>query len=288
MNSKCVESLIKSGAFDSLGGKRSQYSVVCKGIHNGIGQSRRNNIAGQMNLFAMTADKPEDIYRDTLPDIEEFSHSELLGLEKELLGVYVSGHPLAEYESVLKHFVSCTTLDFPQSDEEIGAPGKIADSERVTIGGIVDSVNIKYTKKNQRMAFVTLEDMNGSVEVAVFPKVFEGFGYLLAENKVILVTGRASISEDQGSKVISDSIRAYDSLIEADKTLWIKLPQTKDIPIEAIKTMLVKNKGESKVIIYDEKNKKRMSVSPAYYAKPSEELIEELTELCGEGCVVVK
>jgi DNA polymerase-3 subunit alpha len=209
-------------------------------------------------------------------------------MEKELLGIYVSGHPLAEYEDVLKKFVSCTTLDFPQNDEEIGNPGKIADGEKVIIGGIIDSINIKYTKKNQRMAFVNLEDMNSSIEVIVFPQVYERLGYLLAENRVILVSGRASISEDQGSKVISDGIRAYEELEEADRTLWIKLPKDKDISTEAIKTLLVKNKGASKVIIYDEKTKKRMSVSPAYYAKPNEELIAELTALCGEGCVVVK
>jgi DNA polymerase-3 subunit alpha len=204
------------------------------------------------------------------------------------LGIYVSGHPLAEYEGVLKKFVSCTTLDFPQNDEEIGSTGKITDGQKVIIGGIIDSINIKYTKKNQRMAFVTLEDMNGSIEVIVFPQVYERFGYFLGDNRVILVSGRASISEDQGSKVISDGIRAYEELAEADKTLWIKLPKDKDIAMEAIKTLLVKNKGVSKVIIYDEKTKKRMSVSPAYYTKPCEELIAELTALCGEGCVVVK
>jgi DNA polymerase-3 subunit alpha len=138
------------------------------------------------------------------------------------------------------------------------------------------------------MAFVTLEDMNGSIEVIVFPQVYERFGYFLGDNRVILVSGRASISEDQGSKVISDGIRAYEELAEADKTLWIKLSKDKDIAMEAIKTLLVKNKGVSKVIIYDEKTKKRMSVSPAYYTKPCEELIAELTALCGEGCVVVK
>jgi DNA polymerase-3 subunit alpha len=288
VNTKCVESLILSGAFDSLGGKRSQYFRVHKQIHNGLGQSRRNNIEGQMNLFAMTADKPEDLYRDSLPDIPEFTQWEMLSMEKELTGIYISGHPLAEYESVLKRFVSCTTLDFPQNDDEIDTEGKLHDKERVVIGGIIEALSVKYTKRNQKMAYVTLEDMNGSVDVIVFPQLYDTSGELLGENNVILVTGRTDISEGNNPKVIAESIRSYSELSDAQKTVWVKLPADKGIGVEAVKTILAKNRGSSKVIIYDEKTKKRLTAPVAYYVKPSEELTAALTELCGEGCVVVK
>ena len=288
MNTKCIESLIGCGAFDCLGGKRSQYLQVCKLIHMGMGQSRRNNIAGQMNLFEMTANKPEDVYRDALPDIPELAVSEKLALEKELLGIYVTGHPLADYEGVLKRFVSCTTLDFPQNDEEIGAEGKIRDKQQVIIGGIIDSISVKFTKKNQKMAYVTLEDMNGAIDVIVFPQLYERAVSILGENKVILVSGKADISEDKGAKIVADGIKAYAELDEASKTLWIKLPADKNIELEDVKTLLVKSRGHAKVMIYDEKTTKRMTVPPQFYIKPSEALVAALTQLCGEGCVVVK
>ncbi len=288
MNTKCVESLIYSGAFDLLGGKRSQYITVFKVIHSGLGQSRKKNLAGQMNLFEMTAENPDDIYRDTLPDIEEMPNNELLAMEKEMLGIYVTGHPLAAYEKVLKNFVSCTTLDFPQGDEELGTEAKIRDKQKVVIGGIIENVSVKFTKKNQKMAYITLEDINGSIDIIVFPQLYEASADKLRENQVILVSGRADISEDKGSKIVADGVRSYYELIEAGKTLWIKLPADRETDIELIKTILVQNRGESKVIIYDEKTKKKMTVTPQYYAKPTEELIQRLKTICGNESVVLK
>lgn len=288
MNTKCIESLISSGAFDCLGGKRAQYMQVCKLIHSGMGQSRRNNVAGQMNLFELTAEKPEDVYRDYLPDVNEFSQADRLAMEKELMGIYVTGHPLDEYEDVLKRFVSCTTLDFPQDDEEIEADGKIRDKQQVTIGGIIEKLSVKFTKKNQKMAYLTLEDMNGSIEVIIFPQLYEQTVGILGENKVILVSGRTDISEDKGSKIIAGSIKAYSELVEAGKNLWIKIPADKNIEMEDIKKLLVKNRGTSKVIIYNEKLRKKFTVTPQYYAKVSDELLDELRRLCGDGCIVVK
>lgn len=288
MNTKCVESLILSGAFDSLGGKRSQYMHINKLVHSGLGKSRRSNIAGQMNLFELTALEPEDIYRDELPDIPEFSDAQKLSAEKDLLGIYVSGHPLEAYEDVLKKFVSCTTLDFPQTDEEIGASGKIRDKQNVVIGGIIDNINTKFTKKNQKMAFLNLEDMNGTVEIIVFPQLYEGTSQFLQENAVVLVSGRADITEERGYKIVAEGITPYSDLLEADKTIWIKLPADKNISFEAIKDLLAANKGKSRVTVYDEKTKKRFSVAPQYYASPSEELTDAVTALCGEGCMVIK
>ncbi len=288
MNTKCVESLVCSGAFACLGGKRSQYMVVHKIIHMSLGQSRRNNLEGQLNLFEMTAESPKELYKDNLPEMEELPKTELLALEKEYLGIYVTGHPLSEYEPVLKNFVSCTTLDFPQNDEEIGAVGKIHDGERVIIGGIIYEVSVKFTKKNQKMAYITLEDINGSVDVIVFPQQYQEASDKLGENKVILVSGKADISEDRGSKVVASTIRAYYELEEAGKTLWIKLSEQGTKTIDDVTPLLVKNRGLSKVIVYDEKTKKRFTVPAQYYVNISPEFINELKRIFGEACIVVK
>jgi DNA polymerase-3 subunit alpha len=290
VNSKCVEGLILSGAFDSFGGKRSQYMTVHKSIQNGISQTRRNNIAGQMNLFDMTATSPEELHRDLLPDIPELTDKEKLAYEKDLMGIYVSGHPLNEYESLLRDFVKQTTLDFPQTDEQIGAQGKVIDKQPVVMGGMVDSVNVKYTKKNDKMAFVTLEDINGSIEVIVFPKIFEKYAWLLQENKVVLVTGRADIDAlgEKPPKVIADGFRSYDELDAASKTLWVKLAKDRDLSVHVIMHKLMDYKGLSKVIIYDEKEQKKMTVTPSYYVGVCDALIAELKMLCGEGNVIVK
>ena len=285
MNAKCVENLIRSGAFDSLGGKRSQYLSVCKRIHSGLGQSRRNNAEGQLDLFSLTAKDPMELYRDVLPDIEEFPRSEILAMEKELLGIYVSGNPLDSYQDLLKKFISCTTLDFSNGED---TEGKIPDNTRVIIGGIVDALSVKYTRKNDKMAFITLEDINGSVEVVVFPKVYTKCAPLLAENKVLLVSGRTQVAADGVTKVICEDIRSYEELEEASRTLWIKLSAEKNISAESIIPILMQSRGASKVIIYDEKTKRKLPVRPQYYVKPVEELISTLTQMCGEGCVVVK
>jgi DNA polymerase-3 subunit alpha len=290
VNSKCVEGLILSGAFDSMGGKRSQYLTVHKTIQNGISQTRRNNIAGQMNLFDMTAENPEELHKDLLPDIPELTDSERLAYEKELMGIYVSGHPLNEYEGRLKDFVKNTTLDFPQTDEQIGTQGKLADKQQVVMGGMIDNVNIKYTKKNDKMAFVNLEDINGSIEVVVFPKIYEQYAWLLKENNVVLVSGRADIDAlgEKPPKVIADGFRSYDELEAASKTLWIKLAKESSVSTNVIMHKLMDYKGLSKVIIYDEKLQKKMTVTPSYYVGICDALIAELKMLCGEGNVIVK
>ena len=288
VNTKCIENLIRSGAFDSMGGRRSQYLAVFRFLHSGKGQSKRNNLVGQIDLFSMTAESPEEIYKDILPDLPELSMKEKLAAEKEILGIYVSGNPVEEYMPVMKRFISCTTLDFPHSDEEMGERGKVKDEEKVSLCGLVENVSVKYTKKDQKMAFVTLEDINGTIEIIVFPKVYDKFRRYIEENRAVLISGRASVSEDQQPKVIADTITPYEELVDMDKTLWLKLPKEKEINMNVLQNILERNHGNAKVIVYDEKNAKKMAVSPRYYAKLTEGLLEELNNFLGQGCVVVK
>ena len=288
VNTKCIENLIRSGAFDSLGGRRSQYLAVFRYLHSGKGQSKRNNLVGQMDLFSMSASSPEEVYKDILPDLEELSMREKLTDEKTILGIYVSGNPVEEYMSVLKRFISCTTLSFPHSAEEMTEKGKIKDEDKVVLGGLVEKINVKYTRKDQKMAFITLEDIDGTIEVVVFPKAYDKFRQYIEENKPIVVSGRASVSEDQEPKVICDTITPYERLVDTDKTLWLKLPKEKEISMDAVQQILEKHHGNAKVIIYDEKNARKNVVASRFYARLSDGIVEEFTALLGNGCVVVK
>ena len=138
------------------------------------------------------------------------------------------------------------------------------------------------------MAFITLEDINGSVEVVIFPKVYAKYANLLEENRVVLVNGRTQVSVDGDTKIICEDIHPYEELEDTDKTIWIRLPADRNINAESVMPVLMRSRGTSKVIIYDEKTRPKMSVRPQYYVKPSEELVSALTELCGSGNVVVK
>lgn len=287
INASCLESLIKSGAFDSLGAYRSQYMQVFKYIHKGMGESRRRNVEGQINLFEVATQTQEELYKDLLPDIPEYPHNELLAMEKDLLGIYVSGHPLTEYEGRLSRLVSCSTADFPETEEEMESESKIKDKQRVIIGGMIENVNVKFTKKNDKMAFVTLEDMNGVIEVIVFPQLYALSAQALAENNVVLIGGKADISDDKGAKIIADRITPYDDLIDADKTVWIKLPLKAAVTNDDLVKVLRRYRGTSKVKIYDEKTKKKWDVPQSYYVKPTDELKAELTALCGEGNIKI-
>ncbi len=276
INAKAVENLIKCGSFDSLGGKRSQYIMVFKHIMTSFGSAKKNNIDGQLNLFDVTEE--EDIYGDTLPNIAEFPQRELLSYEKEVLGIYVSGHPLSEYKDVLNRYASVSTMDFPFDEDE--AEGKVKDGERVTIGGLINRATIKFTKNDKTMAFLTLEDLFGTIEIVVFPNTYEKFSRYIKEESVVLVEGNAQISENQTPKIICNKITPYNELENKNAVVWIKLEkQGKDIPKE-IKNIISSNPGNTPVKIYYGDTKKLMTVSRGINLNSS--AFDSLTELFGE------
>ncbi|MCD8157946.1 MAG: DNA polymerase III subunit alpha [Clostridiales bacterium] len=257
INSKAIENLIKCGAFDSLGGKRAQYMQCYKSILNGFGSAKKNNIEGQLNLFDVSGD--EDVYKDDLPKIAEFPKNQILAFEKEILGIYVSGHPLSEYKDVLNRYASVSTLDFPFDDSE--EEGKIKDNERVLIGGIIDKATIKFTKNDKTMAFLNIEDLYGTIEVIVFPNVYEKYNNDIRESGVVLIEGNAQLSENQPSKIICSKITPYDELENRNAVIWIKAEkQEKDIPKE-IKEIVSSYPGNTPIKIYYENTKKLMTLS---------------------------
>ncbi len=282
LNTRAIESLIKGGAFDSLGGKRSQYMSVYKQIYNGIGQAKKRTMAGQISLFEATQEKDEEIYEDILPKIEEFPKKQLLSEEKSVLGIYVSGHPLFEYKEVLEKYINCTSIDFSSEHNQM------YDSQKVVIGGIISEISVKYTKNNKVMAFVNIEDLDGIIEVIMFPDVYSKYSQSLTEDSVVLISGRVSVSDDQPTKVICESITDYDDIINKNQTLWLKISKDSNIKLDMIMEILKNKKGKSPVIIYDEGKKQKITLKSSNYIYVDEMLIDELKKLLGEKSVVLK
>lgn len=286
VNSKAIENLILAGAFDSLGGRRSQYMAYYAPVYDGFKNNRKKNIEGQLDLFGMAEESRGT--EDMLPDIEEFDHKKKLAMEKEILGLYVSGNPLDKYWDTMKKHISATTADFPADNEDFVAEGNIRDKDIVKTAGIIAAVTTKYTKNDKLMAFVTLEDLYGTIEIIVFPDTYGKYTEYIKEDNIILVTGRASIAEDQPSKIICESIIPYEKIENSDKTLWIKLPKTSDKKVEDITAVLSRYKGVSKVIVYVEKTGKKFCASANNYVKIDDALVDRLKEMLGDKCVVVK
>ena len=247
VNKRTVENFIKSGTFDGLGGTRKQFMSVFVQMMDAQQHNKKNNLAGQMSLFDLVDEEDKGEFEIRLPDVGEYSKELLLGFEKEVLGIYVSGHPLEEYEQTWRKHITRTTADF-LLDEETGEMN-VRDQERVTIGGMISDKKIKYTRNDKVMAFLTLEDLVGTVEVVVFPKVYEQESAKLTEDSKVFIKGRASAEEDRDGKLICESIQAFDDI---RKTLWIKFPtkEAYEKTEKALLELLAQSDGNDGVVIY--------------------------------------
>lgn len=287
LNSRALECLIKAGALDSLGGKRSQYLSVYKKYYDSISQLKKKTMEGQLDLFSSNTSNNKDVIeKDELPNIPELTKKETLNLEKEILGIYVSGHPLDEFSESLKKFTSNTTLDFIKNEnQEIE---NVKDNQKVILGGIINTVTLKFTKTNKQMAFLTLEDIYGTIEVIIFPEVFHKYSKYLQEDNVVLIEGKASISEDQKPKIICTNIKLYEMLENTTKTLWVKLPKDCNISIKDIESTLLNNKGVTPVIVYDEAKKTKFNLNNTHWVNISDSLLTELKDILDSSCIVIK
>jgi len=215
VNKRCVESLIKCGAFDSFGVYRSKLMAVYEKMLESAQQSVKNNVDGQMSLFELTGPARSLTADESYPDIKEFPQKLLLAMEKEMLGLYLSGHPLKEYEEEIRRQATVSSSELLSgADEqgmqegEMGGQGnELLDGMLVTVGGIITGKKTKTTKNNNLMAFVTLEDLYGSLEVIVFPQMLEKYGDLLVEENAVFIDGRVSIKEEEQAKIICESVR---------------------------------------------------------------------------------
>jgi len=300
INKRCVESLIKAGAFDSLGGARSQYADLAGRVIDGVAQTRKKNVEGQMNLFELAADPGEnDIYKDELPNVPPAPLSKILADEKEVLGIYVSGHPVSAYDDEMKRFVTHYSSAFVTASSTEGEGGSadytaeeaLSDGEKVVVGGIIAGKSVKYTKNNEAMAFLTVEDYYGAVEVILFPKVYAPLASQLADGKAVVISGRASVREDKDTSVICNDIRMLGEAgaDAAGETLWLKIEKDRNVSYNELMAVLSRFRGTSPVMIYDEKTAQKMRVNPLYYTNlHNEQAILMLKNLLGEGSVVVR
>jgi DNA polymerase-3 subunit alpha len=299
INKRLVESLIRCGAFDSLGAYRSQLIAVYEKVLDSVAQDRRRNVSGQMSLFGEQSAIPTAAYRlDNLPDMKEFPFKMLLAMEKEMTGVYISGHPLDEYKESIEGYH--TTLDIMslQSMDESGvmagesAPSleqepmaaDLTDGSMVTLGGIIIDKKVKYTKNNSMMAFITLEDLYGSIEVIVFPTVYARYSALLDTDKTVVIKGRISLKEDEEPKILCNEAEA---LVPGQKhKLYIKIARDRNPDIQKeICSILQKYKGNVPVYLYLEAMDKTYKSSPDLWIRRDSALLQELTGMLGEKCV---
>ena len=284
VNKKAVENFIKAGAFDSLPGTRKQFMSAYVQIMEHIVKDKKNNMAGQLSLFDIADESHKEDFDVKLPDVGEYSKEMLLAFEKEVLGVYISGHPLEEQEELWRKGITNTTADFV-INEEIGEPA-VRDNMPAIIGGIIVDKKIKYTKNDKIMAFLQIEDLVGSVEVIVFPRDYEKNSDKLLEDNKVFVRGRVSLEEERDGKLICEKITAFD---EIPKKLWIKFPSKEvyESRSKELLDLLAGSDGKDSVIIYIEEIKAMKKLPPNWNVNADEQLAKVLSEKFGKENVKI-
>lgn len=278
LNKRVIENLIKAGAFDSLGGTRKQFMSVYVRILDRITNDKKNNLAGQMTLFDIASEEQKEEFDIKLPDVGEYSKEMRLAFEKEVLGIYVSGHPLEEYEALWRKNIKNTTMDF-LLDEETHSM-HLTDGMRTTIGGIVTEKKIKYTKNEQVMAFLTLEDLLGSIEVIVFPKTYSKYGSLLFEDSKVFLSGRVSGEEERDGKLICEEVTAFE---DVPRKLWIQFASKEEYEssVSDMHKIMQNSEGKDSVVIYIREPRMKKELPSNQNVSADKELLNALEERFG-------
>ena len=277
VNKRAIENFIKAGAFDSLPGNRKQLMLIYASVLDQANAEKKNNISGQMSLFDLVPEEEKQSYEIALPNVTEYPKDELLGYEKEVLGVYVSGHPLMEYEERIKKNTNHSTSDF-EVDED--GYTKVRDKEPVMVGGMITGITVKTTKTNQIMAFLTLEDLVGTVEIIVFPKTYEKYRQLVTPDRKVFIRGRAAIEEDANGKIIAEELRDFGQI---PRQLWIRFADKEEFLAkeEALMSELEEFDGTDEVVLYLNKERQRKILPPNQGVKISEDLKAHLERMYG-------
>ena len=279
VNKRVVENLIKSGAFDSFPANRRQMMLIYGQIMDEAAQKKKTELAGQMSLFDFAAEEDKEAFKVKIPVVAEYNKGDLLAFEKEVLGFYISGHPLEEYEEQWKRGISHVTTDFLPPEE--GELPKVHDGERATVGGMITTKTMKATKTNKMMAFITIEDLVGTVEVIVFPRDYEKIGKMLNVDDKVFVSGRISAEEDRASKMILESIRPFS---EPKKELWIQFTDVEEFKRREpeLLSTIMDSEGSDSVIIYVKKEKMKKVLPASRNIKITDELLGQLYQMFGE------
>ncbi len=284
INRRTVENLIKAGALDNLGATRKQSMMVYAGIMEGIAQDKKNTMAGQMTLFDFAGEEEKADFEVKLPDVGEYSKEVYLGFEKEVLGIYISGHPLEEYEEKWRKNVTRLTTDF-QLEEESGQT-RVKEGEIAMVGGMIVDKTIKYTRQNQAMAFITLEDLAGTLEIIIFPNSYEKNSRLLNVDEKVFVRGRVQTEDEKNAKLICERIYSFD---DTKKELWLQFSTREAYGRQesSVLELLKESDGKDSVVIYISSEKQMKRLPPSRHISVQPELIHNLSEILGENNVKV-
>lgn len=285
VNKRTIESFIKAGAFDGLGGTRKQLMCVYSRILDNLNQEKKHSMAGQMSLFDIASEEEKETFEIKLPDVGEFESDVLLAFEKEVLGIYVSGHPLQADEGLWRSRISRVTADFAL-DEETGVC-KVQDGERVTIGGLIETKTIKHTKNGQTMAFLQVEDLVGTVEVIVWPRDYEKNSVKIIEDARVFITGRVDVEEEKDAKLICEKILLFS---EIPKELWVQF-RTKEEFFQREQELyraIEDSDGNDAVVVYVRENKQVKRLPHSRTVQADAELQEKLGGLFGADNIRVK
>ena len=284
VNKRAVENLIKAGACDGLDGNRQQMMNIYAIVMDNLANEKKKSMSGQMTLFDFAAEEDKADYEIKLPNLPEYDKEIRLGFEKEVLGIYLSGHPLEDYEEKWRKNISATTADFAL-DEETNEV-KVKDNESVMVGGMITEKTIKYTKNNKTMAFITLEDLLGTVEVIIFPKDYDKYHHLLNEDEKVFIRGRANVEEDKNGKIICEQIYSFD---DTKRELWLQF-ETKEA-FEAVEQqlygMLHDSDGKDSVVIYISSIKAMKKLPESQNVCADSVLVNNLTNFLGKNNVKV-
>ena len=284
VNKRTIENFIKAGALDGLEGNRRQKMMIYGSLLDALNQEKKTTMAGQMTLFDIAPEEDKAEYEIKLPDVEEYDKEVLLGFEKEVLGIYISGHPLEEYMERLKKNTNAVTTDFVL-DEETGTL-KVSDGTKVRIGGMITDKVIKYTKNNKAMAFITLEDLVGTVEIIIFPKDYERYAKYLENDAKVFVEGRVTAEEDRNGKLICEKIISFD---EVKRELWLQFPSKSDFEEKegALYGKMMDADGSEHVVIYLAAEKQMKRLPENRNVAITKELLEDLGNFLGKDNVKV-
>lgn len=292
VNKKAVESLIKAGALDSINENRAAHMAVFERLIESAQNNSKKNIAGQMSLFQLNAEEMEtDDASGKLPDVVNFKKEVLISMEKEMLGVYISEHPLKDYAKQIEKLISVTSEDLAHTmDQEengqVPAAANVFDGMRATMAGIIASKKTLLTKNNKMMAFVDMEDLYGTVEVVVFPNVYQRCAQLIAEDSLIIAKGTVNFKEGEMPKLLANEVLDLRETSAGAATalamIKIKIPESLEDGMDRIHQLLRKYKGETPVLIYLGNSGKMMKTKPDLWVNPNEGFKNEITALIGE------
>ena len=288
-NKRTIESFIFAGAFDSFGQNRRQMNLMYPEIIDQVNAEKKRSMTGQMSLMEFLGEEEAEKTKITFPNMPEFPKEEILAKEKEVLGIYVSGHPLDAYKDLMERYATASTLDF-LPEEETGKTVAV-DNRNYTLCGLVEQVNVKMTRNNEAMAFVTLEDIFGQIEVVVFPKVYDGARLMLQPNQGIIVSGRASISEEEG-KLLASEIRTFDSvkarMEDEGKELWILIGNEEEFRSVKgeLQAVLADHPGGTRVFVQLKEEKKGVALRAEVHVDDS--LMKQLQLEYGVNSVLVR